>query len=306
MTASAPTLPLSVVIAANDAAAVIGQCLSALTAQIQPEVGEIIVAESSTDGTAALVEKKFPHVRLLHFDQPLNLPQLRGKGIAISQGEVIAILDPYSLVGQDWAVNLLRAHDERPNLIIGGTVDLYEAERQNLWVWAKYINEYGMFMRPLTPGEMEILPGSNISYKRDVLFVDGRPRQDEFWKTFANWEAESAGSALWQAPDVFVYLHKPIPFADFLRTRFDHGRCFAGMRSENESAGKRLFRALTTPLLPTIFVWRWGRRYWAKKRYRRKLVLTLPLQFLLFGNWSLGEFVGYLRGPGQTCQRLYY
>ncbi len=306
MNGRTPTLPLSVVIAAHNAAQSIGVCLSALTAQVQPDVAEIIVADSSTDGTAGLVREQFPSVHLLHFDEAMNLPQLRGRGIATARGEIIAILDPYSVVGNDWVVNLLQAHDERPNLIIGGTVDLYQAETQDLWAWAAYINEYGMFMRPLLAGEMEILPGSNISYKRAALFDDDRPKQAEFWKTFANWDAEAAGSALWQSPDVVVHLHKPIPFADFLRTRFAHGRCFAGMRVANAKGGERLLRVLTTPLLPFLFLWRWGRRYWAKKRFRSKFLLTLPLQFILFSNWALGEFIGYLRGPGQTCRQLFY
>lgn len=293
---------VSVVIAAHNAAAVVAPCLSALQAQSVP-IAEIIFADSSTDGTDAIVRAKFPRVQLVHFAEPLTLPQLRGKGIALTHGDLIALLDPFSIADANWAKQALAAHQQHSNLVIGGAVDLFDAAHQNLLTWAKYINEYGMFMPPMDEGEIEILPGSNVSYKRRALFVDDQPRFTEFWKTFVNGEAESA---LWLAPQMLVALNKPIAFSDFWRTRFDHGRCFAGMRAANESRGKRILRAITAPLLPALFLGRWGKRYWAKKRYRGKFLRTLPLQALLFGNWSRGEWVGYVAGKGASCRKLFY
>jgi glycosyltransferase involved in cell wall biosynthesis len=299
-------LHLSVVIAAHNASATIRPCLAALVDQVDRHNGEVIVADSSTDGTDAIVREGFPRVRLLHFAESLALPHLRARGIAAACGEIIAILDPYALAGPGWAAALLLAHEQQPNLVIGGTVELYQAGDQGLLTWATYINEYGMFMPPLPPGSMEILPGSNISYKREALFEGDRPRYTEFWKTFANEEVVAAGAPLWQAPDMNVLLWKPIPFGDFLRTRYDHGRCFAGMRTAHAPVAERVARMLSAPLLPLAFLWRWGRRYWVKGRGRSRFVLTLPLQILLFGNWARGEFMGYLRGPGQCCEKLFY
>ena len=295
-------LSLSVVIAAHNAASVIAQCLSALQYQ-SVAVDEIILADSSTDGTDEIVRANFPRVNLVHFAEPLTLPQLRGRGIVLTHGDVIAILDPFSVADVDWAKELIAAHQARANLVIGGVVDLYDAPHQDLLTWAKYINEYGMFMPPMNEGEIEILPGSNVSYKRRALFADDKPRFTEFWKTFVNWDAETS---LWLAPRMRASLRKPIPFRDFLRTRFDHGRCFAGMRVANESQGKKILRAVTSPVLPAIFLWRWGKRYWSKKRYRAKFLLTAPLQLLLFGNWAFGEFVGYVAGTGDSCRKLFY
>jgi len=297
---------VSVVIAARNAARVIARCLSALHAQACPDGVEAIVADCSEDGTGTIVRTQFPGVRLLTFGPPMNLAQLRGRGIAVARGDIIAILDPYSIVDEQWLPELLKVHAERPNLIVGGAVELFRAEAQDLLAWATYINEYGMFMLPMTAGAMEILPGSNISYKRVALFDGEMPRYGDFWKTFVNWKAERDHSPMWLAPSVVVRLHKPIPFGDFLHTRFDHGRCFAAMRVADARPVERLLRALTTPLLPIVFLWRTGRRYWAKRRYRAKLVLTVPLQLLLFGHWALGEFVGYWRGPGESCRRLSY
>jgi hypothetical protein len=283
-----------------------GECLAALRAQVGSERPEIIVADSSTDGTADCVRRLFPEVRLLHFEEALTIPELRGRAIATARGEIIAILDPFSIADVDWLAELLRAHQDRPHLVIGGAVDLHPAQERSLLAWAAYINEYGMFMPPVTEGETEILAGSNVSYKRRALFDGARPRYPVFWKTFANWEVEGAGTPLWLSSKVVVKLRKPVPFLDFLRTRYDHGRCFAGMRVAGDATRERARRAVTAPLLPPVLLWRWGRVYWVKRRRRGRFLLTLPLQIALFAVWSWGELVGYLRGPGPCCARLFY
>lgn len=297
---------LSVVIAAHNASATIEECLAALQAQSGSEIHEIIVADSSTDGTDTIVRRRFPTVRLLHFAEELTLPELRARGIQVASGDLIAILDPYSIADRHWAEALIAEHEARSSPIIGGTVDLYQADCQGQLSWAQYINEYGMFMPPMGAGAMDILAGSNVSYKRSALLSNPKFQRDEFWKTFVNESAEAAGSALWLAPGVGIALKKPIPFRDYLRTRFDHGRCYAGMRVAHRSRVERWSRAASAPLLPFVLLWRTGARYWSKGRHREKLLTTLPLQLLLFGNWALGELVGYLRGPGKSCRRLFY
>jgi len=297
---------LSVVIGAHNAAATIEECLAALHAQIAPDL-EIIVAESSDDGTADLIRTRFPHVRVLSFPPTWTLPRLRGEAIAVSRGDVIAVLDPFSIAQRDWSFEVLSAHGRQPHLAIGGAVEPYDPEGQGLWSWTLYINEYGLFMLPLSEGETHILAGSNVSYKRAALF-DGqqRPKHDVFWKTFVNREIEASGSPLWLAPGIVVRLNKPIPFGDFFRSRYHHGRCFAAMRSHTANAGERWLRALSFPALPPLLLWRWGRAFAQKHRYLGKLAWSLPVQLLLFSSWALGECVGYSRGKGLSCGQLYY
>lgn len=311
---------LSVVVATHNAAAVIVESLQALCAQrvlepvehverieiIEPVEGvEIIVADSSTDETPALV-RSFTGVRLLHFEEPLTIPELRGRGVAVANGGVIAILDPFAIVAGNWTREVLKAHRESPHPVIGGAVDLHERYDSSLFAWAIYINEYGLFMPPVEGGAVAIVPGCNVSYKRAALFDGDRPRFEVFWKTFVNWDLQNAGAVLWLAPNICVRLVKPVPFMGFLSSRFDHGRCFAGMRRAAWSPWRRSVYAAASVLLPPLMLWRWGRVYWAKRRQRTKLVLTLPLQLMLFGVWAVGEACGYMLGTGRSCRRLFY
>src|SRR5688500_7033610 len=116
---------VSVVIAAHDARAPIETCLAALEPQCADADTEVIVADSSRDGTDATIAARFPWVRLLHFDEPLPVPELRGRGIASARGDLIAILDPYSVAAPDWVSQVRAAHAACANLAIGGAVGLH-------------------------------------------------------------------------------------------------------------------------------------------------------------------------------------
>jgi Glycosyl transferase family 2 len=302
---SVKSCDLSIVMATHNASGVIARSLAALFAQGAVERVEVIVADSSTDDTPSIAQQ-FPGLRLLHFDESLTVPELRGRGIAAACGSVIAILDPFSIVAPNWISEVIAAHGACPHPVIGGAVDLHDASTQTLFAWAGYLNEYGLFMPPIKRGATNIVPGCNVSYKRTALFDGDRPRFEVFWKTFVNWEIQSGGVPLWLAPDVLVRLSKPVPFTDFLTSRFDHGRCFAGMRRSGWSWPQRLLRALTAPALPLIMSWRLGHVCWVKGRNRQKLIGTAPLQILLFSIWAAGEGWGYLRGTGRSCRRLFY
>lgn len=297
---------LSVVIAAHNATAVMAQCLRALAPQCRRDDAEIIVADSSDDGTDRVVSEEFPAVRLLHFDASLTVPELRGKAIAVSRGAVVAILDPYSVVAEDWAANVLAAHARQPHPVIGGSVDKHPGSPGGLLGWAIYLNEYGMFMSPVPRGPAAIVPGSNVSYKRALLFDGERARHAVFWKTFVNADAEAGAYPLWLEPGVRIALDKPVPFFDFMRTRFRHGRCYAAMRVEHRTRPIRWLYAAATPLVPIVLLARWSRAIWPKRRHRLIYIQTLPLQMALFSVWAFGELAGYLLGAGNSCRRLFY
>jgi hypothetical protein len=231
---------------------------------------------------------------------------LRGRAIACAAAPIIAVLDPYSVPADDWAARVLAAHAGRPHPVIGGAVDLHEPAGKAFGAWVLYFNEYGLFMPPVTEGESALVPGNNVSYKRAALFAGGSPKYPVFWKTFVNEDAATAGLPLWVDPSIVVALNKPIRLADYLRTRYHHGRCYAARRASGRVPVYRVSRAATTPLVPLVLLWRWSRGILAKGRHRPRYLSTLPVQLVLFTCWAWGELWGYLLGDGRSCGRLYY
>ena len=297
---------VTVVLASHNTAAVIGECLSAIKGQANGESVEIIVADSSSDHTAELVKSGFPGVRLLHFSEPLTVPQLRGAGIAEARGEIIAIIDPYCIVDDHWLARLRKAHAERPELVIGGVVELEGAGGQGLVRWATFLSEYDAFVPPVAAGPTAELTGNNLAYKRAAFGdLEGLARTG-FWKTFFNRDLRHNGHQLWTDPLLVVRLRKPIPFLEFLGSRYHHGRCFGALRVANAPRLQSRLRAVTTPLLPALGLSRQIRRFWPKGRYRAKFAMVVPLLFLFHVSWAWGELWGYLRGPGRSSGQLFY
>ncbi len=297
---------LSIVIASHNAGAVVADCLAALMAQVDSEAAEVIIADSSSDGTAELVRERFPDVHLLHFSERLTIPQLRGAAIAAAGGEIIAILDPYCLVSDGWLARLRGIHEERAEQVIGGAVELDGAGHQSLVTWATFLSEYDAFVPPLGAGPAGELTGNNLAYKRQALGDVEALKRAGFWKTSFNKELQANCHQLWADPSLLVRLRKTIPFGEFLRSRYHHGRCFGAMRVAGDRRLERWLRAFSVPLLPALGLFRQARRLWPKSRYRARFVMASPLLLLFHVSWAWGELWGYLRGPGCSCSKLFY
>jgi glycosyltransferase involved in cell wall biosynthesis len=297
---------LSVVIASHNAAGTIGGCLRALRVAAEGREVEVLVADSSADRTAATVREQFPDVTVLSCPESFTVPQLRGVGVAAARGEIIALLDPYCIVGEGWVAELMRVHAQRPEPAVGGAVVL-DGEAEHCVVrWATYFSEYAGFVPPLRHGPSADLAGSNIAYKRRAIGQSASWPHTGFWKTFVNRQLQADGHTLWSAPGLVVTLRKPIPFTEFLCSRYHHGRCFAAMRVAGGRRSTRWLRALSAFLLPLVALWRQTRSVWPKGRYRAKFIMTMPLLLLFHVNWAWGELWGYLRGPGRSCEQLFF
>ena len=298
-------MQVSVIIAGNSPDTPIKRCLDALAAQWDSGV-QVIVAFG---GHSALEQELTDHagrIELISYARPAALHVLRASALRQATGELVAILDPYSIPANGWLAAVRETHGVHANQAIGGPVDLDGAAQRGLLDWALYINEYGMFLPPMEVQGMDLLPGCNVSYKRSALFEGGVPRSPELWKTFVNDRLLELGETLLIEPGMIVSLDKTIDFSDYLLRRFDHGRCYGAMSSVEMSLAARWMRVAAAPLLPFVLLARWSGRFWARGRYRDKLVATLPLQLLMFGWWIAGETVGRVFGAGKSCSRLYY
>jgi Glycosyl transferase family 2 len=292
-----PNPTLSVVVASTDSDG-LEECLSSLERQRKDTDAEIIIATRCGPQSVQHIVARYPKVQFLQCPEHATLPLLLRAGIAHSAGDIIAITDSTCTVDHHWFSAILKAHETSCS-IVGGAVEVGRC-RSKL-DWAAYFCEYGQFMHPLTEGSVDELPGNNVSFKRETLSKGREFVENGFWKTYWCRKLREDGVPLISAPSMVVYYRKSVRFLPFLIRRFHHGRCFAGMRVARTSIRTRMYYVVGSPVLPILFLARIIRSIASKRRYRKEFALSFPFSLLAIFGWSLGEFCGYLAGPGHSC-----
>jgi O-antigen biosynthesis protein len=112
------TLPrLSVIIAARNAAATIGKCLTALREQKGVRFEVIVVDDESSDDTV-LIARSFDGVRVIELEWG-GPSQARNIGVSRAQGEIVAFIDADCVVQPGWLWELTRCFAD-PNVAGAG------------------------------------------------------------------------------------------------------------------------------------------------------------------------------------------
>src|SRR5438105_15944211 len=102
---------VSIVIASYNARGTIAACLGSLTAQVDAPPCEIIVVDSSNDGTAEVVRRDFPAVRLIELPRRVHPGNARNRGVAAARGAILAFTDADCTVDSGWVRAIVTAHE---------------------------------------------------------------------------------------------------------------------------------------------------------------------------------------------------
>jgi glycosyltransferase involved in cell wall biosynthesis len=295
---------ISVVIAAMPGGR-LGECLESLRSQVNPDETEVIVAGSG-DGAASVVES-FTWARFVENIGTPTVPRLLGSGITAAAGEIIAITDSSCVVAEDWIGSIARAHSSQlrrqSDTIIGGAVEI--DGQPSAVDWAAFFCEYAQFLLPLSTEPANEIPGNNLAFRREALEQASRYVHPEFWKSYWSSEIRKQGAQILASPEMVVRQEKHYEARAFLVRRFNHGRCFAGMRLASSSVLLRFLYGVGSLLLPFILMARVITTMLTKRRYLRQFCLSFHFVLLAVLAWSLGELCGYFGGAGKSCSRLW-
>lgn len=294
------TLPrLSIVVISFNAPDILRQCLRAATREAGAD-GEVIVVRRGGAPSSGGGE---PHigVRWIPAPEDAAVPHMRSLGIAASRGEIVALLEDDCVAGAGWAAAILEAH-AAPCAAAGGPVEPgpYRRTRD----WAVYFCEYARFMAPFS-GEVDVLPGNNIAYKRSALarlgaFVESA---HGFHEVFANDQLRASGDRLMASPDAVVFQINAWPRSRLTSVPYHHGRGYGGIRASGRPGVVRVTRGAATLVLPALQLARLGREVAARRRLRLRFVRSIPAIAVFLASWAAGEAVGWLLGPGDSVER---
>ena len=291
---------LSVIVAASNDFAALEKTLASLKRQAENPDTEVI-AVCNFDGEAKeKVEKQFPFVKYVTLASDTTVPESRSRGIYLSRGEIIALVEDYCTLDDRWCGEIKKAH-ESGHPIVGGVVENRCPDK--LLNWAVYFYDYGKYMLPEQGRVAATLSGMNVSYKREVLKEVENAFHDGFYETSIHEALRRRGHDLYLAPSAIAYLSKDYEFGEILRTYFHLGRSFAARRVAGARPVKRALFALGACLLPILLSLRTVIRTIPKRRHVKKLFLSLPYLLSLTASWSSGEFCGYLCGEGSSARK---
>lgn len=114
-------MKLSVIILNFQVRYFLEQCIVSVVQALDAIDGEIIVVDNaSDDGSAEMVAKRFPHVKLIRNSENTGFPKGNNIGVAAAKGDYICILNPDTVVAEDTFVKILAFAESKNDLGIVG------------------------------------------------------------------------------------------------------------------------------------------------------------------------------------------
>ncbi len=158
---------VSVVVPSYNTKGTISRCLESLLAQDAGEPFEVIVVDSSTDGTDSLIRSRFPSVSLLSMKTKVLPGAARNLGIKKARGDVVAFVDADCVADRSWLAELMNAYRSNGCDAVAGSVA--NANPENLVGWGSYAIEFSRY-HPKSPArELDSSASCNLSVRRHVF-----------------------------------------------------------------------------------------------------------------------------------------
>jgi hypothetical protein len=294
-----PSPSLSIVVARVDPSDNIHHCLESILGQARTVGAEVIVAESVTPN---LSRDRYPDVRHIH-EPGASVYRLRALGLLAARGEILAFTEDHCRVAPGWCRAILDAHADDPEAAaIGGAVD--NGAVGSLLEWAHFLIPSAGVLPPLSRGPASVMPGSaNLTFKRRVIpatFPDHGVMEFLFTRGLA-----ARGERMVVDDRLRTVHDQPVTPRTSAAAHFHSGRSLAGFRLASMGVAERFGRLLSTPVLPPVMLARTLSRVWRRRDLRMTALASVPWLVALLACHATGEALGYLRGPGDSPQRLH-
>ena len=244
----------------------------------------------------------FAGYQIIEFGKIVRTSEARAAGIRAARAPVFALAEDHCFPGPGWAAALVERHRENWSAV--GPV-FHNANPNSAMSWTNFLLEYGEWGAPIDGGEPRHLPGHNSSYKRDAVLAFGDELSDRLdSESSMQWEMVRRGHRLYLEPRAQAHHLNPSRLDFSLGLRFKAGRLFAGGRRRDWGWGRRIAFAAAWPLIGLVRLKRTLGIYRRIGGEGPSLARMAPLLVVCVTIDALGEFVGYLLGPGNVAANL--
>lgn len=284
------TPELSVVIPSYQSARHVRTCLRALEGQATRVSYEVVLVDSSSDGTDGIVSAEFPWVRMAHFQERKTTGEGRNVGIRMARGRFILFTDTDCVPCPEWLESMHAAFERYGAVGVGGAM-------ANGTPWspsgsAGFYLEFFRFMgRGGEPYPVRFLAGGNSGFRREV-FQDASYSNDCLGEDMLfSWRTSLKGTLMFVPRGEIRHLNKT-GARMFLRYQRKIGQACVMYRSATSPGVIRMFRLapLASLLLPFLIVpWIAGTTLVrARPRDFLSFLLLWPLCFAGSFAWAWG------------------
>ena len=229
----------------------------------------------------------------------------RAAGLARATTPIVAFIEDHCLPELDWAAAVIEAH-EGPWAAVG--YGFTNANPETYVSRAGMLADYGMWHLPAKRGPSRLLPGNNISYKRELLAAVGKRTPAALSTDFvAQAELAAQGLPMFVEPAARAAHANLTTVREAGITNYIGCRVMAGRRAEAErwSLPRRVVWSVATPVAAPVFrVSRLVRSLRGRRELWWPFVVALPVVVVVSAWAAIGESLGYLVGVGNAERSL--
>lgn len=244
---SSPESPeVSVIIPAYRGRATIVSCLASVERAAAGRCAEIVVIESSGDGTAELVRARFPRVCVVVSPNRLSAGEARNVGFQRARGRLMLCVDQDCIVPEDWIERLTNLLEQPGVGAAGGSIAV--ANPGNRVGWCVYFLEFLTHFPSQGAWRTDnFLIGSNSAWRSEVLRTKIFPDQTLGEDLLASAAVRRLGFMVLYDPSLTVLHYNREGWDEFLR--YCHAMGTAAARSRSALGGWAIVLLQRIPLL---------------------------------------------------------
>lgn len=294
---------VSVIIPSYNSSAFVEKCLESLRSQQTTIPFEIVMVDSSSDGTNELVKTKFPEVKLIHFDEQCSCGKARNIGIRETSTDFILFIDTDCIAEPTWIEEMtLALTDDGADAVCGA---FKNGTPSNISGTAGFYLEFFRFLSYSgKPKEVNWLVGGNSGFKRSILesfeYVDSN-LGDDFLMSY---HLRQEGKKVLFLPNVAICHLNKTGFKRVWNYQKLIGNAAARYRKITSRQIMSIF--ITFPLLsfltPFVII-PWITFYVSEKQGIVKLIkfiLLTPVTFVMALSWAIGFYEHITQKSGLT------
>lgn len=163
-------MPISIIIPTYNGAKRIGKCLEALAQQdYQNDYEILVVDDGSKDNTAALIEEKYPQVKLMR-QENAGPAAARNNGAQHASGDIILFTDDDCIPVTDWLLQMLKPFENPAVVAVKGAYLTKQPQLIARFVQLEYEDKYRLLEKE---SYIDFIDTYSAAFRQEVFIKYG-------------------------------------------------------------------------------------------------------------------------------------